>query len=579
MRLSLASLVLLCSLAAQELQLALPESASILLGESYDFTIRLTGDQGDAILLPPPPLASADWIIGEPSRTQPTSGAPMQAEWSLKVRPHRAGTITIPSLSILVGGRILRSAITPISVLRDTDAEQFATVRQEVLPSTVYVGQRFRHRTTVTLLRSFIESNAIQMFRQRTDFPVKLEMRWPTGTVATRSLPSAGGKQTFVLDQNIVAAHDVSEGEWSDHAAVSFVVDHDLVIETDGDLTFASPVLRFAYASRFEEDLFRNRVPVDRRSGSVLGTREVVRVLPLPQPPPGLAPSGAVGSYRISTEQVPVKQGTAASLRIRATLQGEGSWLKPEAPSFGRTDGLHLVGVATDTSVSAGSYAFLYDFLVLRDLPEALPPLPFTHFDPALGHFVTAESAPLSLRGVEDLASAPSALGTPEPLSTEAAARRPLWEGRKPAARGPSGTQFLVALGIGFLLILALFPVAKRRLQLADFRRSDPLGFRAHFAFDTYLRSLRSAHDDEGLRFAEYIAAKLKRPQPAAVDPDLMPQLQAAGVPLDLARQARSAIEEWMDTRFDRNPRVPNQRTHRQLVTSIENALKEARAG
>ena len=139
--------------------------------------------------------------------------------------------------------------------------------------------------------------------------------------------------------------------------------------------------------------------------------------------------SGAVGRFSVSAalDHASVPVGEAATLRFRVDGTGNLKWID-QGPEV-KADGAKVYPpqarseLRTTSEGITGSRTWEYVVVPQTAGTVAIPPLPFSYFDPAAGRMVTVETAPLSLQALGGTAAA----GLPAPAAaTRAGASGPL---------------------------------------------------------------------------------------------------------------------------------------------------------
>jgi hypothetical protein len=558
-----------------------PDPSSIELGASSRVRLQLAGDGLPGVLSSLPAAYGLEWSLGEPIVRQEVrliqgeEAAVTIQEWSVTIQANALGSLVIPPFSVLVAGKSLKTEPLTLLVKKDEAAAAFASVASELQPTTVYVGQRFRQVVRTSIDTPFLEAQALQMFRQATDLPLKIELPLSPPIEVLDGIGTSTHGKTLVVGQTIAQTSEFLVRQENEKPSTTFAVERWLVARAPGDHQLAAPVLRFAYATQFTEDLIQGRIPLDRREGTVLGSSEGIRVLKLPPAPERRRFSGAVGTYEIEARLLPIGAEFVGNVRVAVTVKGRGDWEKPRPLELGRLDGLHQLGVTQVPSADSDCIEFHYDFQTLRDLPEFFPALAFTHFDPDRRTYVTAQSKPISLIDNGSLisnATRDTSDRAAQGLHTRTISLQ-VSRSSESAADARKRDLLWTLCAIAFLLIAAL--AMRRRIALSDFKRSDPFGYRAAFALESLKRDLKKTPLQDVSLLGEYLSAKLKRKRPASISATLVEDLAAVGIPHELAVAADLRLKHGLASDYGVHPEPASQSGILSLAEAIEQALQK----
>jgi hypothetical protein len=246
----------------------------------------------------------------------------------------------------------------PVSVAVESDRKEY------------WLGESIPVRVRIEIDAKFLKENAVPLTLRKTDVPVRLEAPWLKG------LPQGGGDATLAVNDDVSSARLEGDGA----ASTVLVLDRTLRPEKAGDLELSAPVLRFARASRFDEDPLGQRIALDRTEGSVKGTPLTIRVLPLPAEGRPAGFSGAVGKFTITATASPTEVEVGRSLHLGLVFGGTGDFAAVRAPRLDGLAGFHVVGWL---DVGDGVRAFTYELEPLSAEVKEIPSIAFDYFDPA----------------------------------------------------------------------------------------------------------------------------------------------------------------------------------------------------
>ena len=424
----------------------------------------------------------------------------------------------------------------------DEPGEGSAFVEVAADRDVYFVHEPIRLRLRVGVDREHLRENFVPMFRRQLDLPAQVVAPWwdglPNAALLPRERDDAGPQRTLAVNDGIVRADDVGDETRDGRAFAVVAVERTCDPSTAGDLVVTAPQLRFAFATRFEEDLFSGRTPLDPREAVVQGAPLTLRVRALPDEGRPANFSGGVGRFALAAETSArdVVVGQAFPLTLRITGDGNLETLDP--PRLDDLDGFHVYGRIERIDVDgsgAATRTFAYDLAALRDDVRDVPPIEFAYFDttpPAQYRVAHTAAIPLAVR----------------PATTPAAAA--------PAARSASDVQdmrdhpilllpVVIALisGLAGLLILVAALRRRRRAQPPQ----DPATLRARTAAE----ALRNATEAElAAAFTEVLAARLDCAPAAVISADLAARLVAAGVTPEHAKRAASVLETLVAARY-----------------------------
>ena len=274
------------------------------------------------------------------------------------------------------------------------------------------------------------------------------------------------------------------------------------------------------------------------------GEGATLAVRPLPEDGVPAAFRGAVGRFTIRAEAAPREITPGETLRLTLILEGEGNLEHFEAPDLHDLRGFHVYGLIEDRTPSRRTLH--YDVAPLNVSVKEIPSIPFAFFDtrpPGRYRTVRTDTLPLTVRPASnagDPTADPGAEGGRWiPGRNDIHGIKTDVEGSAPDPTLVLSPLVLAAgLAAPWLLALALY----RLLRVRERNRADPEGLRARKAAARFRARIARRDTEPDLVLAEYLAARLRRPDAAVITPDLAARLTAAGVDEDLARETA----EWM---------------------------------
>ncbi len=302
----------------------------------------------------------------------------------------------------------------------EPDAEDRVFLETQVPPDPAFVHQELRLALRIGLDRAFFEAQAIQLFRQTLDVPVQVVAPWLEelpGAEALPALPVAGDTRSLVLNGDVRQAERVGEETRDGRTFTVYRVEARYIAAEPVSLDVSAPVLRFAYATRFEEDFLGGRVAEDRRDVDVAGEARTLAVRALPEEGRPEAFVDAVGRFTIRADADPAQRSAEGAFSLRVTIEGEGNLAELTPPASGRLRGFHVYGAIDE--YEPGRRVVTYEIAPLSDdKVAAVPALPFAYFDPSPpAKYRVVETKPIPL---PDRVPAPTPAPAPAPDGTPA---------------------------------------------------------------------------------------------------------------------------------------------------------------
>jgi hypothetical protein len=264
--------------------------------------------------------------------------------------------------------------------------------------STCYVEQPLRLTIRFGVEREYLRHNVLQLFTRPLDVPVQLE--FPPGLVFEPAEPveadALAPHPSFALGEEIVRAARSGEETRAGRSWVVLEIDRELVPHAAGRLELPGPLLHFAEATRFDEDLVSGSVPLDRSLALVRGAPLVLEIAPLPDAgrPQGFV--DAVGNFTLHAEAEPRELAIGKHLTLVLTLEGQGNLARLTLPRLDDLAGLHLLGRVEELSGNARTVSceFVLESVRAREIPSIV----LEYFDPELGSYRRASTQPIPLR-------------------------------------------------------------------------------------------------------------------------------------------------------------------------------------
>ncbi len=556
--------------AAASVELLGPAPPIVRLGEPAILTVLVEGPMSDVEVGPLPAVDG----LGITTRAATTrrhqtivDGHVVERELTsvqLELLPVRAGTLDVPPLPVKVGGAahrtrraVLEARANGIVTSGGPDATR-AFVEVEGPSRPVFLRERFLVRVRFGLEARFATENLLPLFRRPLDLPVQvvaegLDAIAGAARLAAPTLGVAGAGargRALALGDGEARATRVEDRVIDGRRFDVYELERAFVPERSGDVEIPVPALRFALATRFDDDLFTGRIPLDRREMVVVGRPAVVSVTPLPEAGRPIGFRGAVGRFSIAAHvegTTRVRAGEAVRLVVRIVGDGAVDGFVVPAPS--EADGFHPLGVIEESDGIARTIT--YDLAPLHDGVDRLPPIRLAYFDPTPpGAYRTIAAAAIPLDVFP--AEAAAVHGGGDARASSKRQRRVEIDDLQPVTRARAFGRPLSPAGVALVLLLPWIAAAawlawcrvRGRVRRAASAR------RVRAAVAACRTGADLADPRLGASLAELVAACLEEPVPAVVDPELASRLERAGLPLAAARRAAARLEAWIGAEY-----------------------------
>ena len=399
-----------------------------------------------------------------------------------------------------------------------------------------FAGESFELRLRFGFDADLLANHLVPLFARELDLPVQVEWdpeRTVDGLKFRASAHATAGTRRFALGEAVARATPLGEGVRDGRKVETFELVQRVTATRGGALVVPSASLRFACASKIEDDLIRGRVPVDRQVVQIEGAPLTLNVRPLPDEGRPAEFTGAVGRRTLSASASPTRLGAGESVQLTLTIDGDGDPAAFGAPDLSHVAGFVLRGVL-DTP-RARVREIVYDLSPLDAGVRAIPSLAFAWFSPeAPVGYVTERTAPIALT------VAPRANATAPEMTTAQ------------AEPGRKSTQIAALVAAGVAILAAFLFVVRRSARRGDAppdsaserggsRRSTAAAFRARVA---------APDADDVAAFVDYLAARLGVAPAAVVSPDLADRLERSGVPRELAASVAARLAALVAARY-----------------------------
>lgn len=386
------------------------------------------------------------------------------------------------------------------------------------------------------------------------------------------------GSLSFALGGEVAYALQIADEEREGHTFHVYEHTQRCLATQSGDLVIEAPKLLLSYATRFDVDLFGERVPVDRQELQVIGSAVALAVRPLPTLGKPARFSGAVGAFEVAAAVQPTSSHMGEHAVLTLTIRGTGALDRFAPPVLVDLPGLHTQGILDEFSFDDGARTIRYDLVPTGVAVLEIPEIEFTFFDPDDGgSYRTVRTAPLPFT-VEAVA------GGSEPAVMNAvpdadAGFRPFEPKSWQVGESFGGSVNHEASTFAFFMVMVspwiafAFFFGWWRQRQRD--RSDPLGARARRAPVRFREAMADGRPIDR-SFIAYVAARLRSAEAAVIDPDLRTRLVHAGVADALAEWTSAHLRSLTASRYGGPPVRAERIVTEELVRELERSFRSA---
>ena len=435
-------------------------------------------------------------------------------------------------------------AIAPVGPARaeDAPAHDRAFVEVAVPRTTYFVGEPVRLTLRFGYDAEYFRMHVIPVFRRALDVPVRIEAPWTSGISGT--LDPAGDvvaeepnaqRLTLVVNDYAIAAPRVADVVRDGRAFTVLEIERRFVPRRAGDIALSAPVLRYAYTSRFDDDLVHGRVPTDRNDAVIAGTPRVVTIRALPADGRPADFGGAIGRFTVQAEVARPDVTAGESLSLSLRIAGDGNLGAFDPPRLDALPGFHVYGMLDDRGRTIRTVT--YDIAPLSDSVREVPSIAFDYFDttpPGTYRSERTKPIPIAVRSRDGSSSTPT---EPPPVPPPATPRSAF-----------SVVLTIVEVALTAALLFAMWRSIRRRAGAKA--RVEPTTERGRVAAAEFRAQTAAPGADVSGALAAYLAARLDCAPAAVIAPDLAARLVAAGVPAALAARTAELIERAVAARY-----------------------------
>ena len=411
------------------------EPSQIEMGDSAQLTITTSGSGTLSVSLPE--VSGLEFrVVGQSRQIQIINGATLESTSTIiRVTPEQPGIFTIPGptphsppmvLRVMPSGSSGGSSaspngsaspgLTPFSLGGSNSnvhltADGSAFVNLDIPKHELYVGESVPVEIEVGMRDGFVASiNGLPKLNS-SDFTLNNLSRQPEHSAKTIN----GQSFTVYRWRSLLAA--VKPGTYS----LNFETPMTVRVRTrpQGDARIDDLL-----GDPFLQNIFGVMV---QKNITVTSPEAAMKVLPLPSQgkPPDF--SGAVGTFKISTDVSSTKNTAGDPLTLRMHVTGSGTFDRVDSNmldtgSEWKTYEPKSTFSSTDPTGFRGEKIFEQPLIASQPGAQTIPPLSFSYFDPATHQYETAHSSPLP---VTVSPAANSAANQPPPVTASTSGPTP----------------------------------------------------------------------------------------------------------------------------------------------------------
>lgn len=449
---------------------------------------------------------------------------------------------------------------------QEVDPGSVAFIELQTTPARIWVEQPFTVRIRFGFERAFAEERLIELFRRSLDVPAQVQADWLDDLDGAEELdafhpPTLGERpRSFALGDDVAHATLVEE-ERAGRPFSVLSIERTLVVARAAALTLPGPLLRFRYATTFDEDLFGDRAPRGVRDAQVVAEPRTLDVRRWPEEDRPFDFTGAIGAFELAVLVEPRELAVGEALSVVLTIQGRGNLGRFDPPRY-EPEGFALRGRTLESRSDA--LIVRLDLEPLR-LVDELPAITFPTLDPETGTYrrLRTEPVPLTVR------AAPSTRPSPPPPAHPPAPDADAAPDRSRVAL------VVVPLGAAFALV-GIWLWLRSRSAGRTVRPSEP-SERVVRARRSVEAALSKEGGDRALEasFTEYLAAVLDVAPAAVAGRDLVGRLAGRGLSAALAERLVVAYDDVVHAHWGGSAEGPDGAGIGRLLGEVEAALRE----
>ena len=394
-------------------------SREALVGETIELTVAVTNARADST--PQIPDVDGLTIRGLGSRTHYDMGtrrgrrySRATKTWRYSVVPRREGEFIIPAIEIPIDGEAQTTSPMKLVVTKSETKDLLFVEIEDGSPQPAdagrraYVGQAVKLQLKIWLRpytdrRASVKLTAQQMFER-----IAETTSWGVFQEAIDQLPQGRGE--------VKVRESLREDtEGTSRAYYLYEVTSTVYPKRPGKIEVGEVQLNVDYPTAIEVTRRRSmfsfgpRVKIETRPISEKAFAPPIEIRDVPLEGRPATYRGAVGQYRFDVQAKPTNVAAGDPITLQIGLQGDGPMELVEAPPLSLVETLTRDFKITDDSLAGfvqdDAKLFSTTLRPLRDDVAAIPPIPFSFFNPKTEEFETvySQTIPIRVRAAERL--------------------------------------------------------------------------------------------------------------------------------------------------------------------------------
>lgn len=338
-------------------------------------------------------MSSIQWINGQ--QTSSTS-----ITYTFTYRADKAGTVTVPSVSINVDGKQLTSSSARFTILPpDRNAPSQGGSGVDVNDYSTQTPDR-KISSDDLFVRVYLNKSTVYE-QEAIIATVKVYTKYNISSFRASQQPTFEG----FLSEELDVPQQVEQEHYNGQNYTTAVLKRCIIFpQKTGKLsinsgTYEVTVVRYELVSN---GFFQTRRPVEDQ----IQTRSniaSVNVMPLPEPRP-VSFTGAVGSYTASATLNPTELKTNEATSYVFTVKGSGNIKYLKSPTLDLPSGIDQYTPKTDIDAKfngsniSGTYKVTYTLVPQQPGNFTIPATEFSYFDPSAKEYKTIPLEPFAIK-------------------------------------------------------------------------------------------------------------------------------------------------------------------------------------
>ncbi len=554
------------TVSAVSVEARLSNGEEAMLGEAVEFLVIIEGASSASVpTMPPMPDFTVRLLTPQPQRksfTQIDNGrfeSRSTLIWGYELRPRKIGRLTIPPVTVDVGGQKYRTEPVTLNVIR-SDTKSLLIVEIVSQRESVFVEQPF-DLTLRVWVRPYRQSNILLTAEQMYGlFKGQSELGPFAKQVATNNLSARTMTRKDDQGQEYqYYVYECSLNIWPDKP---------------GPYQLEPVTITLAYPVRLRQDFFNELRVAQSRTLVEQAKAPHIIVKPIPQEGRPVSYNGAVGRFeqkdwKVWPDRTDVNRGQLITLNME--IAGKSRLDRVPAPPLAKLPELAKSFKVLDEQLAGeikeNKKVFRQQIRAIDEKTREIPPIPFSFFDPEAdggkGKFTTLLSPPMPITVHAAATLTPSEIQAP---SAAGAVKSSLLTEAADSIRANYADPEQVLAdqvfspGMGWTIAMILPPVAwlttwglrrhRQRLQ------SDVAFARRRRAKADAVARLRSTPGPEGPAaqvheaLLGYVADRANLPTGGLTRADAIEHLRKAGLPSEQVHELDSLLDACEAARY-----------------------------